>query len=460
MLRIYNTLTRNKEVFEPIVPGKVTLYVCGSTVYDFCHIGHGRSIMVVFDMVTRYLRALGYQVKYVRNITDIDDKIINRAHELGEDFNHLTERFIAAMHEDQQALGVSSPDVEPRATQHIPAIIAMIEKLLTKGYAYVTESGDVFYAVSCFADYGQFSNQSIEKLRSGARVDILDIKKDPLDFALWKLAKPGEPSWDSPWGKGRPGWHIECSAMSTECLGEHIDIHGGGLDLVFPHHQNEIAQSEGAYGGRFVNYWMHVGFVQVDREKMSKSLGNFLTIRDVLAQYNPEVVRYFMLASHYRSPINYSHANLESAQMALSRLYLCLRGLPLSEPLVEENEFSQRFHEAMDDDFNTPLAFAALFDLSRKINRLRDSGDMQTGARLGALLRNLSAILGIGQQEPEEFLRLGIANEEIQKIEQLIAARNKARNTKQWVKADELRDLLLAMGIVIEDTAEGTVWRK
>lgn len=459
MLRIYNTLTRKKEVFQPIVPGKVTLYVCGSTVYDLCHIGHGRSIMVVFDMVTRYLRSLGYQVRYVRNITDIDDKIINRAQELGEDFHHLTERFIGAMHEDQRALGVASPDLEPRATQHISAIIGLIEKLLANGYGYVAESGDVFFEVSRFADYGKFSNQSIEKLRSGARVDILDIKKDPLDFALWKLAKPGEPSWDSPWGKGRPGWHIECSAMSTESLGEHIDIHGGGLDLVFPHHQNEIAQSEGAFGGRFVNYWMHVGFVQVNREKMSKSLGNFLTIRDVLAQYNPEVVRYFMLASHYRSPINYSHDNLESAQMALSRLYLCLRGLPLSDP-VEESEFNQRFHEAMDDDFNTPLALAALFDLSREINRLRDIGEIRAAAGFAALLRKLSAILGIGQQDPEEFLRLGVEREEVQEIERIIAARNEARNAKQWAQADALRDQLLAMGVVIEDTVQGTVWRK
>ncbi len=496
MLHIYNTQSRKKEPFQPIIPGQVRLYVCGSTVYDYCHIGHGRSIMVVFDVVTRYLRYLGYQVQYVRNITDIDDKIIQRARELGEDISQLTERFIQAMHEDERALGVLAPDLEPRATQHIPDIIAMIEKLLAQGYAYVAENGDVNFEISRFPEYGHFSNQSIEKLRSGARVDIIETKRDPLDFALWKLAKPGEPSWDAPWGRGRPGWHIECSAMSTGCLGEHLDIHGGGLDLVFPHHQNEIAQSEGAFGGRFVNYWMHVGFVQVNREKMSKSLGNFLTIRDVLAQYDAEVVRYFMLASHYRSPINYSQENLQSAQMALERLYLCLRGLPATaenlEPSVipawrqgsssQEAKLSHpsgldpgflpgrhdrpgrddiaRFCAAMDDDFNTPVALAVLFDLIREINVLYQKQSIEMAARLGAVLRKLSAILGIGQQNPETFLRLGMPAEEIQQIEQLITAREAARAAKQWQQADQLRDQLAAMGVVIEDSAQGTLWRK
>ncbi len=460
MLHIYNTLTKKKEPFQPLVPGKVSLYVCGSTVYDYCHIGHGRSIMVVFDMVTRYLRSSGYEVRYVRNITDIDDKIINRANEKGEQISSLTERFIEAMHEDERALNVILPDIEPRATAHIPAIISLIERLIAKDYAYVAETGDVFYQVSRFADYGKFSNQSVDKLRSGARVDILETKRDPLDFALWKLAKPGEPSWDSPWGKGRPGWHIECSAMCAECLGEHIDIHGGGLDLVFPHHQNEIAQSEGAFGGRFVNTWMHVGYVQINREKMSKSLGNFSTIREVLAQYKTEVVRYFLLASHYRSPINYTHENLASAQAALERLYTSVRGLPAAAEPKGGEEFSQRFHAAMDDDFNSPLAFSVLFDLAREINRLRDEGQIEKASGLAALLKKLAIIFGILQQDPVEFLQSGIAADGFVEIERLIAARNEARKQKQWVEADRLRDQLLAMKVVLEDAAEGTIWRK
>jgi cysteinyl-tRNA synthetase len=460
MLQIYNTLTKKKEPFQPLIPGQVNMYVCGSTVYDYCHIGHARSIMVVFDMVTRYLRHLGLKVRYVRNITDIDDKIINRANENGEPFNQLTERFIQAMQEDERALGVAPPDIEPRATQHISGIIALIERLIANGYAYVAESGDVFFEVNRFADYGKFSNQSIEKLKSGARVDILETKRDPLDFALWKLAKPGEPSWDSPWGKGRPGWHIECSTMCADCLGEHIDIHGGGLDLVFPHHQNEIAQSEAAFGGRFVNTWMHIGYVQINREKMSKSLGNFSTIRDVLARYRAEVVRYFLLASHYRSPINYTPDNLISAQGALERLYTSLRGLPIVPESSGGEEFVERFHAAMDDDFNTPLAFSVLFDLAREINRLRDEGQIENAARLAVQLKELAAIFGILQQDPDEFLQQGIGQDEASKINQLIALRNEARRQKQWGEADRLRDELLAMKVMLEDTAEGTIWKK
>lgn len=459
MLHIHNSLTKKKEPFTPLVPGKVTLYVCGSTVYDYCHIGHARSIMVVFDMVTRYLRQQGYEVRYVRNITDIDDKIIQRANERGEDIATLTQRFIQSMHEDEQALGVLPPDEEPRATTHISEIIALITQLIEKEFAYVAESGDVYFQVNRFADYGKFSHQSLEKLRRGARVDILDVKRDPLDFALWKLAKPEEPSWDSPWGPGRPGWHIECSAMCVSCLGEHIDLHGGGLDLIFPHHQNEVAQSESLFGSPFAKTWMHVGYVQVDREKMSKSLGNFATIRDILAQYPSEVVRYFLLASHYRSPINYSQENLNSAKAALERLYTCLRGLSAAEPPTDE-PYTARFQSAMDDDFNTPLAFAVLFDLTRDINRYRAAGDLQQASQLGALLKKLADIFGILHMDPELFLQSGLSAQEAQDIEQCIAQRNKARRDKEWQKADELRQELLAKGIILEDTAEGTLWRK
>lgn len=459
LLTIYNTATRKKQPFQPIVPGKVSLYVCGVTVYDYCHIGHARSVMVVFDMVTRYLRFLGYEVYYVRNITDIDDKIINRANENTEDFTELTERFIQAMHEDERALGILSPDKEPRATHHIGGMIALIEKLLAKGCAYVVENGDVYYSVGQFADYGRFSNQTMEKLRSGARIDILELKQDPLDFALWKIAKPGEPSWDSPWGKGRPGWHMECSAMIQDCLGGHIDIHGGGLDLVFPHHQNEIAQSEAAEG-RFVNTWMHVGYVQVNREKMSKSLGNFFTIREVLAQYHPEVIRYFMLASHYRSPINYSLENLNSAKAALERLYTSMRGLPVLPPESGGGEhFIDRFQVAMDDDFNTPVALAVMFELAREINRLRDEQKIPEAANLAGILRKLGNIFGILQQDPGYFLHAGIPENEKTEIEHLIFLRNQARKEKNWAEADQYRTQLLTKGVVLEDAPEGTVWR-
>jgi len=458
MLHIYNSLTRQKQLFQPLIPGKISMYVCGMTVYDYCHIGHGR-LFVVFDMVTRYLRSRNYEVRYVRNITDIDDKIINRANENGEEASVLAERFIQATHEDERALGILPPDDEPRATQHIPTIIALIEKLIANGYAYAIEGGDVYYAVNKFADYGKFSNQTLDKLRSGARVDVLEDKRDPLDFALWKLAKPGEPSWDSPWGIGRPGWHIECSAMICKCLGEHIDIHGGGLDLVFPHHQNEIAQSEGAFGGRFANTWMHMGYVQVDREKMSKSLGNFSTIREVLAQYDVETVRYFMLASHYRSPINYSRENLESAHAALERLYTCLRHLPKSEKLPDNETFTERFNAAMDDDFNTPVALSVLFDIAREINRLRDNEQMEEAATLGVLLKKLATIFGILLQDPQAFLQSGAVDEQVKKIEQLIEARNLARRQKQWAEADKVRDDLVAMGVILDDTPQGTNWR-
>lgn len=461
MLQVYNSLTKKKEIFKTIVPGKVSMYVCGMTVYDDCHLGHAR-MFVVFDMVFRYLQTLGYEVRYVRNITDIDDKIINRANENGEDFRQLAERFIQRMHEDERALKLLPPTVEPRATEFIPQIITFIEQLIAKDFAYVAESGDVFFAVHKFADYGKFSHQTMENLRHGVRVEVLDVKRDPLDFALWKLAKPGEPFWDSPWGAGRPGWHTECCVMSANCLAEQIDLHGGGLDLVFPHHQNEIAQTEAITGQRYVQFWIHNGYVQVDREKMSKSLGNFSTIRDILKQYDAETLRYFLLASNYRSPINYSRENLNSARAALERLYLCLRGLPVAK--VEESaiaaSFTERFTVAMNDDFNTPLSFSVLFDLAREINRIRDAEGLQAAAGLGALLKKLASIFALLEEDPDQFLKAGVHDDLAVKVEELIGARNFARQEKNWIKADALRQELLSMGVVIEDAPQGTIWRK
>jgi cysteinyl-tRNA synthetase len=402
MLQIFNSLSRQKEAFQPIVPGQVRMYVCGMTVYDYCHIGHAR-VMVVFDVVVRWLKASGFAVTYVRNITDIDDKIIRRAQENGEHFNDLTARFIQAMHEDLAALSILPPTHEPRATAAMADIIAMIQVLIEKGFAYAGTSGDVYYAVSRFARYGTLANKRLEDLRAGARIEVEEAKNDPLDFVLWKAAKPGEPGWDSPWGQGRPGWHIECSAMSTRCLGEHFDIHGGGMDLKFPHHENEIAQSEAASGHRYVNVWMHNGFVQVNEEKMSKSLGNFFTVREVLRRYQPEVVRLFILSSHYRGPLNYADENFNHAKASLNRLYTALRGLPVVDSSVEDAWFS-RFRAAMDDDFNTPEALAVLFDLAREINRLR-SEDEGNAARLGANLRYLPR--GIAQSGSAPALGAG-----------------------------------------------------
>lgn len=467
MLQIQDTLTQKKESFKPITPGKVGIYVCGMTVYDYCHIGHAR-MLVAFDMVTRYLRSRGLEVTYIRNITDIDDKIIKRAQENNEPYTALTERMITAMHEDLQALGVLPPTKEPRATEYVPQMIELIKTLMEKNYAYIATNGDVCYHVHKFKNYGELAHQDLEKLRAGARVEVDNTKQDPLDFVLWKLAKPGEPSWESPWGAGRPGWHIECSAMSLDCLGEHFDIHGGGLDLSFPHHQNEIAQSEAATGKKFVNYWLHNGFVQINKEKMSKSLGNFFTVREVLAQYKPEVVRYFLIASHYRSPVNYSIENLDSAHAALERFYIALRGIDTSsQDLISAHseiqkilkDFEDRFNAVMDDDFNTPEALAVLFDIAREINRVREK-DMQEAAQLAALLRRLGGILGILQQDSEEFLRAGTSEQEAQKIEALIAARNKARAEKNWAEADRVRLALTALGVSLEDTAQGTIWRR
>jgi cysteinyl-tRNA synthetase len=468
MLQIYNTLTRRKDLFTPISPGKVSLYVCGMTVYDYCHLGHAR-VMVAFDVVARYLRHLGYAVTYVRNVTDIDDKIIQRANENGESIAALTERFIDAMHEDERALGVLPPDIEPRATQSIDDIIAMIETLVGKGMAYVGGSGDVFYAVADFPNYGALSGKQIADLRAGERVDVDGAKRDPLDFVLWKMAKPGEPFWESPWGQGRPGWHIECSAMSTRCLGHHFDIHGGGMDLQFPHHENEIAQSEGATGQTFVNVWMHNGFVRVNEEKMSKSLGNFFTVREILNRYQPEVVRFFILNSHYRSPLNYCDENLDEALAALTRLYTALRGLnmpsdagTLSKAAHLQN-LQARFQAAMNDDFNTAEAIAVLFEGAREVNRLKtDQPDLASAAAIQ--LRVMAGVLGLLQSEPEAFLKAGsgVAGNVIDEaaIESLIQQRLDARSNKNWAEADRIRDLLSDQGIVLEDTAGKTTWRR
>jgi cysteinyl-tRNA synthetase len=454
MLLIHNSLTRTKEEFVPMEPGKVRMYVCGMTVYDLCHLGHAR-VFVVFDMVTRWLRASGYQVEYVRNITDIDDKIIKRAQENGETPAALTERFIAAMHEDERALGVLPPDHEPRATDYVAQMLAMIAQLEQKGLAYPAPNGDVYYSVRGFADYGRLSGKSLDELRAGERVEVDPNKRDPMDFVLWKAAKPGEPAWDSPWGPGRPGWHIECSAMSAELLGHHFDIHGGGQDLQFPHHENEIAQSEGAHDCRFVNYWMHNGFVRVDNEKMSKSLGNFFTIREVLQKYDPEVVRFFILRAHYRSPLNYSDAHLDDARGALTRLYTALKNVPLTVGPIDWNQAdAARFRQAMNDDFNTPEALAVLFDLASAANR----GD----AVAAHSLRALAATLGLLQRDATAFLKAGAAAGGMaeEEIEALIAARQAARKSKNFAESDRIRDQLIEAGIVLEDGPGGTTWRR
>ena len=460
MLQIYNTLTRAKEEFRPIEPGHVRMYVCGMTVYDYCHLGHAR-VLVAFDVAVRYLRSLGYRVTYVRNVTDIDDKIIARANENGEPFGALTRRFTEAMHEDCRALGVLEPDVEPRATQYIGPIVSIVERLIEEGAAYRGANGDVYYDVSTFPAYGALSDRRIEDLRSGARVEIDEAKDDPLDFVLWKSSKPGEPSWNSPWGPGRPGWHIECSAMSTACLGDHFDIHGGGMDLQFPHHENEIAQSEAATGGKFVNVWMHNGFVRIDDEKMSKSLGNFFTVRGVLERYPAEAVRFFMLSSHYRSPLNYSEDRLRQADAALRRLYTALRGFGGS-PDEPDAEWLARFRAAMDDDFNTPEAISVLFELAREVNRAREPGTVDRAGALAGTLRVLGATLGLLGTDPEAYLRgePAAGGPGDAEIEAMIAERAAARARRDWAEADRWRDSLAAAGVVIEDGAQGTVWRR
>ncbi|HEY9098788.1 MAG TPA: cysteine--tRNA ligase [Thiobacillus sp.] len=454
MLHITNSFTRSKEEFVPITPGKVRMYVCGMTVYDLCHLGHAR-VFVVFDMVTRWLRTSGYQVDYVRNITDIDDKIIRRANENNESPAELAERFIAEMHTDERALGVLPPDHEPRATAYVAQMLDLIAQLEKKGLAYAAPNGDVYYSVRSFPNYGRLSGKSLDELRAGERVEVDPNKRDPMDFVLWKAAKPGEPAWDSPWGPGRPGWHIECSAMSAELLGNHFDIHGGGQDLQFPHHENEIAQSEGANGCKLANYWLHNGFVRVDNEKMSKSLGNFFTIREILKQYDAEVVRFFILRAHYRSPLNYSDAHLDDARSALSRLYTALKNAPAAAPTLDwQHPAAIRFRAAMDDDFNTAEALAVLFDLAGEANR----GD----AIAAQTLRGLGGVLGLLQRDAVDFLQAGAKADGLseQAIDALIAARQTARQEKNFAESDRIRDELIAAGIVLEDSAGVTTWRR
>ncbi|QEZ93136.1 cysteine--tRNA ligase [Proteus sp. CD3] len=461
MLKIFNTLTRQKEEFKPIHAGKIGMYVCGITIYDLCHIGHGRTF-VAFDAITRYLRYLGYDVNYVRNVTDVDDKIIKRAIENNETCEQLTTRMLAEMHKDFDALNIARPDSEPRATHHIAEIIELTEALIKRGHAYVADNGDVMFAIDTDPDYGLLSRQDLEQLQAGARVEVANVKRNPMDFVLWKMSKPGEPSWQSPWGEGRPGWHIECSAMNSKELGHHFDIHGGGSDLMFPHHENEIAQSTCAHDGPYVNYWMHSGMVMVDKEKMSKSLNNFFTIRDVLAYYDAETVRYFLLSGHYRSQLNYTEENLKQARTALERLYTSLRGTDANAQPVGGEAFEAQFIDAMNDDFNTPEAYSVLFDLAREVNRLK-LVDMNAANGLAAVLRKLAKVLGLLEQEPEHFLQSGAKADdagEVEKIELLIQQRNDARKNKDWAAADVARDALTAMGIVLEDGPQGTVWRR
>ena len=459
-LRIYNTLTRQKETFVPIKQAEVSLYVCGMTVYDFCHIGHAR-VMVVFDVVSRYLKYLGYNVKYVRNITDIDDKIIARATESNEDFKQLTQRFIDEMHQDEASLNVLSPDLEPLATDSIDDIISMIKKLIANNNAYVGTNNDVYYSVESFENYGQLSGRKLEDMNAGERVDVDSNKRNPFDFVLWKSAKPEEPSWPSPWGDGRPGWHIECSAMSTCCLGNHFDIHGGGMDLQFPHHENEIAQSEAATGERYVNTWMHNGFVRIDDEKMSKSLGNFFTVRDVLKNYRGEEIRFFVLSSHYRSPLNYSDEQLNESRSALERLYTALRYV---EPVKNElkSDYIKRFEDAMNDDFNSAKAVSVLFECANELNKLKSSNPEQASLMAGDLL-HMAEPLGLLSQDPEEYLQSStgsvgaISNAE---IDMQISQRLQAKVDKDWALADQIRDALKEQGVILEDKGAETSWRR
>ncbi|OEF24830.1 cysteine--tRNA ligase [Vibrio rumoiensis] len=459
MLKIYNTLTRQKEEFKPIHAGKIGMYVCGVTIYDLCHIGHGRTF-VSFDVVSRYLRFVGYDLTFVRNITDIDDKIIKRAAENGESCDDLTERLIQEMYTDFDALNIKRPDVEPRATHYIQEIIELVEKLIESEFAYVASNGDVMFEVKKFEQYGKLSGQDLDQLQAGARVDVESAKRSPMDFVVWKMSKPGEPTWESPWGPGRPGWHIECSAMNSSILGQHFDIHGGGSDLQFPHHENEIAQSCCAHDTPYVNTWMHSGMVMVDREKMSKSLGNFFTIRDVLQHYDSETVRYFLMSGHYRSQLNYSEENLNQARASLERLYTSLRGLDLTVAPAGGEEFVARFSSAMNDDFNTPEAYSVLFDMAREVNRLK-TVDMDKASSMGALMRELADVIGILHQDPESFLKGDAGNDdEVAEIEALIKLRNDSRAAKDWANADLARDKLNELGIELEDGADGTTWRR
>lgn len=476
-LTIYDSLTGKKRVFEPLKTGFVGMYVCGMTVYDYCHIGHAR-VMVAFDMVVRWLNTLGFDVDYIRNITDIDDKIIARAIENNESINELTDRFIKAMHEDAAALGCAPPTAEPRATEYIDEMQAMIGKLVASNHAYKADNGDVYYAIDSFKDYGKLSKRNLEDMQAGARVDVDDNKRHPFDFVLWKAAKPDEPQWSSPWGQGRPGWHIECSAMSTHCLGDSFDIHGGGHDLQFPHHENEIAQSEAATGCEYARNWMHVGFINVDGEKMSKSLGNFFTIREVMAQFHPETVRFFLLSSHYRSQVNFSDSALTEAHNSLSTLYHALKTAeqqdqnhPSDEAAIKDtckevwqSQEGQNFIAAMNDDFNTSAAISVLFGLAREINKAVKDGDTKKAAQQAQLLKALAQPLNILQQSAQQFLQASIGDNEgglsDEAIEQLIAERTTAKADKNFARADEIRQELKDAGIELEDSRAGTTWRR
>ncbi|WP_067569669.1 cysteine--tRNA ligase [Candidatus Mikella endobia] len=468
MLKIFNTLTRQKEKFKPITSGKVGIYVCGITVYDLCHIGHGRTF-VTFDVVTRYLRYRGFNVNYIRNITDIEDKIIKRANENGENFQQLTERMILEMHRDLDRLNILRPDNEPRATHYIDAIIEMISQLIEKKHAYIASNGDIMFIVNSYKNYSLLSQQNIEQLQVFSGRKVNKAKQNPMDFVLWKMSKSGEPSWSSPWGYGRPGWHIECSAMNRKQLGHHFDIHGGGSDLIFPHHENEIAQSNCIHNGPYVNIWMHSGMVMVNGNKMSKSMGNFFTVRDILQSYDAETIRYFLMSGHYRSQLNYSKENIKQARAAIERLYIALRGTDITPATPRNKNFIDQFNAAMDDDFNTPEAYAVLFNIAREINCLKIQNPKAVPG-MAATLRYLAGILGFLQQDPGTFLQQSTAMEknktheniknENMKIAALIKQRNKARNCKQWVLADQVRDKLNRLGIVLEDNHKGTIWRR
>ena len=459
MLQIYNTLSRKKEVFKPITSNKVGLYVCGITIYDRCHIGHARTY-VAFDIIARYFKYLGYDLTHVRNITDVDDKIIKRANENGESCDDLTLRMTAQMYQDFDDLNIMRPDIAPTVTGHMDEIIALVVRLIEREHAYVASNGDVMFDVSSYPDYGKLSLQNLDMLQAGARVDVDDAKRSPLDFVLWKMAKPDEPSWDSPWGKGRPGWHIECSAMNSKHLGEHFDIHGGGSDLQFPHHENEIAQSCCAFDTPYVNYWMHGGMVQINKEKMSKSLNNFFTLRSVLDEYDAETVRFFLTSSHYRSQLNYSQDNLTQARASLERIYTALRDVSPIKVDLKGNEYVERFEKAMNDDFNCPEAMPVLFELAKEINRIKADDNEQAG-KLAFILVSLGEVLGIAQNSPEDFLQGGSADsDEAAEIEALIVQRNEARANKDWAMADDARDKLAAMNVILEDSAGKTTWRK
>lgn len=457
MLKIFNTLTRQKEEFKPIHAGKVGIYVCGITVYDLCHIGHGRTF-VIFDMITRYLRYRGYEVNYVCNVTDIEDKIIHRAAENGETSEQLTKRMIVEMRQDFDKLKIIHPNHEPRATHHIDEIIKMISKLMKRGHAYVASDGDVIFAVDSDPNYGILSRQDLKQLQSGSKVKVVNTKRNVMDFVLWKMFKDGEPSWPSPWGNGRPGWHIECSVMNYKYLGNHFDIHGGGVDLIFPHHENEIAQSTCAHEGPYVNYWMHSGMVMVNREKMSKSLGNFFTVQDALKYHDAETIRYFLISSHYRSQLNYSEENIKQAYASLEHLYIALRGTDHTVEPVSNNDFVAQFTAAMDDDFNTPEAYSVLFKMAHEVNRLK-AKNLTAAKGIAATLRQMAGILGLLEVDPDIFLQNNRILDKTIEIEALIQQRNTARKMKQWAIADKVRDKLIAVNIILEDSADGTIWR-